>query len=216
MNLLGIVLSYGYVGALLLIAPHLTKYGKEVSRKFVHIMSVNWWFIVMTFFSHMLWPLLISITFIIVNIVTLHCSIFKSIERDENQKGIGTIYYAISLTVLVIISFYYQDLLIGLTGSLIMGYGDGFAALIGKKINYRPYHIGKNTKSIGGTMTMFMVSFTIALGILYKAGYYNPIQGALILSAIVTLLENIGVKGWDNILVPLTSAGIYMVLVGHI
>ncbi|MHC1750534.1 MAG: diacylglycerol/polyprenol kinase family protein [Cellulosilyticaceae bacterium] len=216
MNLLGIVLSYSYIGALLLIASHLTKYGEEMSRKFVHILSVNWWFIVMFFFDRMIEPLLIGISFIIVNLITYHFSIFKSIERTDDHDSKGTIYYGISLTILVILSFYYHDLYIGLMGSLIMGYGDGLAAIIGKKTSFIPYHVGKNTKSVAGTATMFVISFIIAMGILYYSGYQWSGMGALIIASIVTALENIGIKGVDNILVPLAGAIIYMVLVGHL
>ena len=45
---------------------------------------------------------------------------------------------------------------IGLCAILIMGYGDGLAAVIGRNVKSKPYKIGNTTKTIAGSFTMFI------------------------------------------------------------
>ena len=42
-----------------------------------------------------------------------------------------------------------------------MGYGDGFAAVIGQAVNSPKFKIANNTKSVAGCLTMFLVTFII-------------------------------------------------------
>ncbi len=57
-------------------------------------------------------------------------------EREEND-GFGTVYYAISILLVTIFSYLQSNPMIGTTGMLIMGYGDGFAAILGKKLKVK-------------------------------------------------------------------------------
>ena len=46
-NLWGIIVSYLYIFVIIIFAKLFEKKGKEVSRKFIHIMLGNWWIIAM-------------------------------------------------------------------------------------------------------------------------------------------------------------------------
>lgn len=210
--MIGFIVSYIYVFLILVIGMRIEKYGKEKSRKFVHIMTANWWFIVMIFFKSPFWPVMVTLSFIFVNIVTYRYSLFTCIERENGARDKGTIYYGVTLLILVLLSFYYEDMLIGLTGSLVMGYADGLAALCGQKFNWIPYHVRGNKKSFSGSLMMFVVTVIVTGAILKYAGYSNNLYSCLLMGILATYLEAISDRGKDNLIVPLSVAGMYILL----
>ena len=123
-------------------------------------------------------------------------------EREEND-GFGTVYYAISILLVTIFSYLQSNPMIGTTGMLIMGYGDGFAAIFGKKVKSKEYKILGTTKSIAGSATMFVFSLVISCVVFYMIGIEYFILKALLTAVIATLLEAVSVKGLDNITVPI-------------
>ena len=135
-NIVGIACSVLWVLLILGISMYLEKKGllsDEGSRKFVHIGVSNFWFIAMYFFTSSFWASLIPILFIVVNFLSYRFSLISSMERkDKEINDLGTVYYPISLTVLALFSFSSLSLpYVGALGILTMGYGDGFAAIIG-------------------------------------------------------------------------------------
>ena len=52
MNWLGILVSYLYIALVIAGGKIFEKRGKEASRKFIHIMLGNWWFIAMYYFTN--------------------------------------------------------------------------------------------------------------------------------------------------------------------
>lgn len=209
--MIGCCVSYAYVLILLIVGMRLEKVSKEISRKFVHIMTANWWFIVMLFFDKPFWPMVVGLSFVIVNIITYKYGLFTCIERDDKAKDKGTIYYAVTLVMLVILSYYYDDMFVGLIGSLIMGYADGLAALVGKKFNWIPYSIRGNKKSMSGSLTMFVMTLIIVCIIVkYASPDKLMMQKTLVISILATFLEAISIKGRDNLTVPMGSVGLYL------
>ncbi len=133
-------------------------------------------------------------------------------ERDNyKEEGLGTVYYALSLLIISIITFgVFHNPLLGLVPVLVMAYGDGLAAVIGKLLKSKK--IWKTNKSIAGSITMFVVTFIItAVYFVYLA---NPMWWlwALLISAIVTIVELFSIKGLDNITVPLLTLLLVCVL----
>ena len=146
---------------------------------------------------------------IIINYLSYKKDIIKVMERDQ-QDGLGTVYYATSLLILVIVSFgIYKMPSLGLIPNLVMAYGDGLAALFGKAIKSKKYKLGDSKKSTAGSITMFVISTILIGGYLafwhqveFCATPHWPLVSALIGFAI-TAIEAISVKGTDNITVPL-------------
>ena len=143
------------------------------------------------------------------NYISYKKDIIKVMERDQ-QDGLGTVYYATSLLILVIVSFgIYRMPSLGLIPNLVMAYGDGLAALFGKAIKSKKYKLGDSKKSTAGSITMFVISTILIGGYLafwhqveFWATPHWPLVSALIGFAI-TAIEAISVKGTDNITVPL-------------
>ena len=94
-----------------------------------------------------------------------------------------------------------------------MGYGDGFAAIVGTSIKSPKYTIGKNTKTLAGTITMFCITLIILSGyFLYYNTSYIVIK-AILVSVLITIVEAISIKGTDNISVPLLTSLLAVLMV---
>lgn len=201
-NLIGVIVVSAYILAVLMISKFLAKKGEEISRKFVHIMLSNVWFFIMVFFDSLIWASLLPAAFVIINSLSYKFNLIKSIERQDND-GFGTVYYAISLLLICIFTFTVNHPILGLPGVLIMGYGDGLAAVVGKKIKSKEYKVGNTKKTIAGSLTMFVVSLFISLIILKVLNVEYFVLKAAGISAVATLLEAVSIKGLDNITVPI-------------
>ena len=199
-NLYGLFASIIYIFLVIFLSNLFAKAGKEASRKFIHIMLSNWWIIAMVFFDNVWVASILPAIFIVVNYLSYRFNLIKSMERDtdSNEKTLGTVYYAISLLVLTILSSVY-----GLVGVTIMGYGDGFAAIAGKAIKSKEFHIGSSTKSVAGCLTMFCISMIILSGALVYFSSPHWFVKSLLLSALATIIEAFSIKGTDNLTVPI-------------
>lgn len=213
-NIMGIILSYVFIGIIIIIAKFLEKKGKEISRKFIHIMLSNWWFIAMYFFDNVIYASIVPLSFIFINYISYKKNLISAMEREESNKdGLGTVYYALSLFILSIITFgIIKKPEIGLCATLIMGYGDGLAAIIGKKVNSISYKVGKNYKTLAGSCTMLLITFFIVAIVLYSIQSSLWILKSFLISIIITILEAISIKGLDNITVPISACLLLMVM----
>ena len=133
-------------------------------------------------------------------------------EKDE-QDGLGTVYYAISLLVLSIVTFgIYHNQEAGLVSILIMGYGDGLAAIIGKTLKSYKYKIGDTKKTLAGSATMLIVTFLILSVFFVYMGISFWYLKAILAAIVLTVVEAISIKGTDNITVPIVAFGIVSVV----
>lgn len=210
-NFLGIIVSFIFIAIIIATAKVFEKLGKEASRKYIHIALCNWWFIAMYFFSNPIWASIVPFIFVIVNYISYKKDLIKVMEREKND-GLGTVYYAISLFVLSILYFgVIKNPIIGLAGVLVMGYGDGFAAIIGKKVKSKKFKIGDTTKTIAGSSTMFIITFIILSIILASTPLWYI--KSLILSILITAVEAISIKGTDNLTVPILTSLLLTILI---
>lgn len=208
-NLIGILVSYIYIALVIMGARIFEKKGKESSRKFIHIMLGNWWFIAMYYFTNVWFAAFVPATFIIINYMSYKKDIIKVMER-EKQDGLGTVYYAISLLILVIVSFGIYDMpSLGLIPNLVMAYGDGLAGLLGKMIKSKKYKLSDSKKSVAGSITMFVISTILIGGYLafwHSTAFWKTPHWQLVSALIgfaITAIEAVSVKGTDNVTVPL-------------
>lgn len=216
LNVWGLVSSYILIFLIIGISSVLQNkkvLGDEGARKFIHIGVSNWWILAMWFFvdEHRVWYAVIApFTFIVLNYLSYRLNLLKAMERG-GKGNLGTVYFPISLLILVILTFgILENPFIGAVGILVMGYGDGLAAVIGKAYGKHQLAFGK---SIEGSLTMFIASFIVVFGI---SIFLQPIITALILALIVaacaTVVELMTPKGLDNLSVPLSSSLIFYLL----
>ena len=211
MNFLGIIVSYIYIALVIVGAKVFEKKGKEISRKFIHIMLGNWWIIAMIFFDNVWFASFGPAVFVIVNYISYKKDLIKVMEREE-QDGFGTVYYALSLLILSILSFgIYKNPVLGLIPTLVMAYGDGLAAIVGKHLKSKRYKLSDTKKSFAGSLTMFLIALIFIGGYLiytHTDVFWTSTHWPLIsimMAFVVTGVEAFSGKGWDNITVPIST-----------
>jgi len=213
-DLMGLVFVYGYVIILLLISEKLVRKYPSFSRKFLHIMVGNILFILPLFTSREVITFLAAAPFILLTFLISPYSPLKIKDRvSSSGHGLGLVYYAISWTVLAFL-FYNQPWIIAV-GIAAMSYGDGMASLIGEKYGKRKYNITGDTKSLEGSLSMFLV-LIVTLGIVL--GYYHAIPSnywvIVAVAMVATVFEGITPKGLDNLSACFSAVIIYLLLVG--
>ena len=213
----GMVISFVYIFGIIAVATVLNKkniISGEGSRKFIHIAVSNWWFIAIYYFKSSFSAAIIPAIFVIINYISYKNNIFSAMERASEENSPGTIYYAISLFILSIITFAKNsDPWIGAAGILTMGYGDGFAAILGQKYGRHKYKFLNMNKSIEGSLAMLVFSFLPLLVILIVIHRLNAIGYAILISVVAMLLEALSPKGTDNLTVPLVVSFLFYALV---
>ena len=205
-NLLATIYSFIYILAIIAVAFVLyrfTKIGSEGVRKFIHILVSGWVLILVNCYDSLAWAVIGPVTFIFLNAAFVYSGFSKYLGMGNRKRDNGLIYYPLSILVLVIMMYNgLADERIVISSVLMMGFGDGLAALIGSRFGRHGYSFIGGKKSLEGTLTMFAVSLTILL-VVYPEG---PWYASLLVAIFATLLENITPLGFDNISVPLLSA----------
>ncbi|MCX4253659.1 MAG: hypothetical protein OSJ63_00130 [Bacilli bacterium] len=206
-TVIGYILTYTYISLVIIITELIKrKYSlkNEISRKIIHIMVGLSWFIMIYFFSFTYHLMIPPLTFIFINYISYKTNFLKSMERPDKESK-GTIYYAISFTILSMITVLNHDFLpfYGI-GILAMVLGDGIAPFIGSKIPQ--YKIKNTTKTYFGSLTIIIITFLLTLIITKNYHLSYSIYEILIISISASILELIGVKGFDNLTLPLGLA----------
>lgn len=205
-NLLATIYSFIYILAIIAVAFVLyrfTKIGSEGVRKFIHILVSGWVLILVNCYDSLAWAVIGPVTFIFLNAAFVYSGFSKYLGMGNRKRDNGLIYYPFSILVLVIMMYNgLADERIVISSVLMMGFGDGLAALIGSRFGRHGYSFIGGKKSLEGTLTMVAVSLTILLAVYPEGPWYV----SLFVAIFATLLENITPLGFDNISVPLLSA----------
>lgn len=178
------------------------RYHPELARKFVHI-SVGTFVAFWPFFLS--WPQieLLSLAFLVVVVISKYLHIFQAVHSVQRPTW-GEALFAIVVGVL---AFTTSSKWIYAAALLQMSLADGLAAVVGTRYGRgNSYKVFGYTKSVAGTLTFFVVSFLILLG--YQAISGSDISLAAIfgLTLGATVLENVLVRGFDNLIIPLFIA----------
>jgi dolichol kinase len=210
-DLLGLIFVYGYVAILFLVSEKLLSKYPTFSRKFVHIMVGNVLFILPLFATREAMTFLAAAPFVILTFLISPYSPIKLENKVSNSgHGLGLVYYAISWTILAF--FFFDQPWIIAVGIAAMSYGDGLASLMGQKYGKHKYNLFGDTKSIEGSLAMFIVLIFALSGVL--AYYGQPINSltVLMVSFVATLLEGITPKGLDNLTACFGAVGTFLLM----
>ena len=198
-----------YLAGLLILAEMLNRFtvhSGEITRKIVHIGSGHvvlfaWWLNIPRWVG-----IAAAITAGLIALLSYFLPILPSLE-SVGRRSFGTFFYAVSIGVLMGY-FFPNHPEFATLGILTMAWGDGLAALIGKRWGKHPYQILGNRKSWEGSLTMLGGSFTV--GMLILGSVYGLsltlIFGMVGVAILATLLEVFAWEGIDNLTVPLGSA----------
>jgi len=213
-ELTGLGLGFIYIVVVIVIAMSLSKLPYEISRTFAHIMIANWWFIA-SYSMASYWVVMATpIFFILFNILNAFFNWIPCLNSKTRNNNLGTVYYAFSIFILLQIFFFDPNLKIAAgLGILVMGYGDGFAALIGQTLGKHAYTIFRGHKTIEGSLAMLVVSAIVVYGYLSLTTPVVSLWMVLMIPLLATLIEAISPYGLDNLFVPLITALIYFVYI---
>lgn len=205
-DILWLMVCFIYIFFVLNMSANLKRFGDEMARKFPHIAIANIWFIMNHFFSNVHISLIVPFCMIFVMAYSEKYNIFSGLKREEGSISYGTVCYFVSMLILAIIGDLRYGSLIPMGGFfLLLGYGDAFAALCGKKASIGQYSILNYKKSISGNIAMLITSYIIFF--VYARIYdldYSFVQIAFI-AFIATIVETLSIKGTDNFTIPIIT-----------
>lgn len=212
------VFTIGIVGILGIASVLLKKMNvhPHTTRRFVHILVGCLVCFSPFIFKGQQAVLLIALIFGVLNLIAIKFNLIKGIHETD-RISYGTVYFPISFFILVC-WFWYKDPAILLTAMLIMSWGDPVASWVGES-RKKPilFTILTDKKSLQGTLSMFLVSFVVAIISMkvFRGIFQDPITWsmAIIFGLFVGIFsagsETISHKGTDNLMVPL-GAGVIL------
>jgi phytol kinase len=206
------------------------KYPPAMTRKFIHLFA-GFSVFTIPFYTHAWAAIIVAVSFVILIFLASPKSPIKSLKtmfevmaREEDYLSghiWGPFLYAISITILVSIFTLIPSLtpffVLGALALTAMYLGDGIAPIIGVKYGKHKYTIGKSTRSIEGSIAVFLATFLGAWVCWFVLDFYatgglpifNFVQLAilgLVCALFATLIEGISPAGADNLAVPLITA----------
>lgn len=139
-------------------------------------------------------------------LLSYRIQILKSMN-SVGRKSFGTFFYAVSIGILLSLFWHSKEYAFAVSGILVMTWGDALAALIGQTWGSHRYHIGSNSKSWEGSLTMWVVSSGVVAVVLGSVFGFSPllVLGSMGVGMIATILEVFSWWGMDNLTVPIVS-----------
>jgi phytol kinase len=225
----GLILSYIYAFGLLFIVEAIGKWlrwEQYLTRKIIHIGAGLWIWGILALFDHWYFGIIPFATFIVLNYLFYRQQSFKAMDTSESTPG--TVYFAISITVLFALLWRTGGQLdrvpIAAAAVMAMTLGDGVASIVGIRWGKHHYVFLEHRRSWEGTAAMaaFSLGSILLTLFLLPASTLSPSSqplaaGAMLLVAlagagVATAAEALSPAGTDNLSVPLLS-GLAMVLV---
>ena len=220
-HLTALLLSYGYVGALLLGAELLRRGGKtspDTARKIVHA-GVGLW-VVPTVFVFSDWRVAIvpPVTFVLTNYVIHRFRLLPAL--DDDPANLGTVFFPISFATLLAVFFrpgaLNDEAFVAVAGILTMALGDAAAAIFGKRYGTRRYTILGHSRTMEGSMAMFLVTgvaVAVVLNTMAGFSWHPAVAFGLVTGTAAAGIEAVCPFGSDNLFVPLGTAAVLWALV---
>lgn len=143
-------------------------------------------------------------------LVTHHNHFFTIIGYFSRAYKVGRIsygefFYPISIILLVVLARTKWEFAAAV---LILGLADAIAAIVGKKYGARTtYLVLGQKKSLVGSLAFLGVTIIVLIGFTALAPHIDAVSFWFILpiALLITLTENVGVYGTDNLLIPIAA-----------
>jgi len=207
---LALILAFVYVGIAIALGQMLRKafhLSQGFTRKFIHIAvgmisapTVLW-------FGNLWWAIVPPLAFVVINYLDYRFGVIQAM-MSSNRSNLGTVYFPLAFAA-VLVLFWGDPSRPTVNPHLIvaalmpMTWGDALAAIVGERSGKRRYTLLGQTRSLEGSVTMFIISAAttwIALGAAPSA-----VVIAIVVALGATLVEAISPWGIDNLTVPAIS-----------
>lgn len=174
----------------------------EFSRKFVHI-TVGSFVAFWPFYLSWGQIMFLSLAFLVVISISKYLRIFRAIHSVQRATW-GELFFAAAVGLCAVIT---HNKWIYLAAVLQMSLADGLAAVLGVRYgSSNGYKVLGYSKSIVGSTTFFVVSCAILIAFSHFSHLPLGAIQVLALAGFATIIENIGIQGLDNVLVPVAVA----------
>jgi phytol kinase len=208
-DVVALLASFAYVFAMIGAAEGLRKwrsYSVDFTRKFIHIAVGMWAYGTVLLFENRVFAIIPPLSFVAINAFSYWRGTFKAMETGE-KGNLGTVYFPFAFAALIWVFWGRPHLIVA--GLMPMTWGDALAAVIGRRIGRRRYTVLGSTRSVEGSMTMFLASWVATSIALLLLGTGDP-RAALLVSAVTAfgaaIVEAVSPWGIDNLTVPAMSA----------
>lgn len=207
MKLMNILIAVAVVFALLVGSEIWWRHHRvhnEFSRKFVHI-TVGSFVAFWPFFLTWNEIRILSLAFIAGVLISKYFKVFQAIHSVQRPTN-GEILFALSVGL---ITFITNNEWIYMAALLQMSLADGLAAVVGTRYGGKiRYTVFGHTKTLIGTLTFAVTAIAIMYAFEALSGINLNAPFIISLALGASLIENIGVAGTDNLLIPVLVAGI--------
>lgn len=174
----------------------------EFSRKFIHV-TIGSFTAFWPFFMSWNEIRFLSISFLVVVAISKYLNVFTAVHSVQRPTW-GELFFA---AVAGVLTFATNNKWLFAAALLQMSLADGFAAVVGVRYgSANKYRVLGHVKSWAGSLTFFILSAAVLLGLSHFSAYDLSLVKVAGISFVATLIENIGVRGSDNLLVPLVVA----------
>ncbi|HWI63145.1 MAG TPA: DUF92 domain-containing protein [Symbiobacteriaceae bacterium] len=201
-DLMALLWSYLYVGAVVAVGEGAKRLGlsTEFARKIIHVGVGFWIFGTFALFTNPLMAAIPPLTAAAGNWVIHKRGLLKATATEP--ENLGTVFFPISFAILILLAWDEPVAVLG--GVMAMTIGDAVAASAGMRWGKRTYTtLGGKTKSLEGSIAMFAGAWAAIWAV---AGLDPAFMGLSLLAAMVaTCAEALGIKGRDNLWVPLSA-----------
>ena len=218
LNILGLVILFIFVFSVLATVEILKikqLLEGKTSRKLIHILVGNVVIVFPFVFSNLWFALVGPLFFVLFTYLTCPGSPIKKFRLKSVEEGhtYGTVFYAISLTILVVLFFepehFNQKNVIIFASFLPLVWGDGISAVVGLKYGKKgEFTIFKDTKSLIGSWSLAISSLVVVTITLtfFQINFFVSLYIGLVIAFISTIIEVVSPKGLDNITIPAVNA----------
>lgn len=206
-NLLNLFQLSGYFIVLFGVAEMLYRFAKvktEYTRKLVHVGTGLLTMLFPIMFTHFVWVILICAVFFILLLLSLKYGFLPSINAIQ-RKSYGSLAYPV-IVALTFVFYYFKSAnshppqyFYFYLPMLTMALADPAAALLGKRFPFGKFSIGKDTKTVVGSLAFFAVAGIVSIVILPSINWTL----AFLIAIVSTSTEAITGKGLDNFTIPL-------------
>ncbi len=192
----------------------------EASRKLFHIMHA-----IGLAGLAFIWPLSAIIVFELAFLVAMFVARYLHKHYDKRwkwvhylgktyrvgRKSYGDVLLPISIIIAALVAHSKWEFVVAI---LVVGLADAAAALVGKKWGKSTsYMVFGQRKSLLGSVAFFVVALAVALGFsIFSPTYPGDILPLIAVAVILTGVENVGVYGSDNLLLPLVTVWLFNLL----
>lgn len=215
---IGIVLGFAFVFSVLGVSEVLRrrlKLDAFVTRKLVHISVAHWWLIAWYFHDTLAPALVGPVVFTVLNYLDYRRQVLPGLQKDQAGGDYGTVIFPIALIILCLVTFGGPfPVYAGAVGILVLGYGDGLAALLGRRFGKTEARVFGSTKTVVGSAVMCVAASAVVFVITWTS---SGASSASLVSAIAvsvavvaTAIELCTPWNLDNVTVPIGTLLVYV------